>query len=138
MKMSRKILVITVCLLLLLSISLVSFALPVKLPQPLLRGDKGGYHYVGYASISGNIGTATFMASVIEGSVHIPPADCSCEVWVLAFNDRGERMGATNSLGGTHTTAKYEAPQAIDHTYCSYKFMGADLGGYIVLAPSSQ
>ncbi len=129
MKMSRRIVSLAVCVVMLLSLSVVAFAASSR---TFFVGTYNGYTCTGKGSIDGTTGTATFTASVNEDLPHVPSEDCSCTVWVLAHDSNGQLLGASTSNGTIYAKATYIASATIYDTYCTFEFMGSDLGGYIL------
>ncbi len=136
MKMNRKILVITTCVLLLLSVSLVSFAIPTSRLRPLLSGSTGGYRYNGFANVSGKEASATLLSSLIEDEMHVPPYDCASSIYIEGYSSSDRKYGSTTCYGDTYVAASFAASgdQVIYYAKCSFKLNGANLGEYTVYA----
>ncbi len=132
MKMSRRILVITICVLLLLSISLVSFAIPVGRLMPLFSKMASGYRCDGYAGVLGKVASASLTATMIEDEMHIPPEDCSSSISIEAYKGEESLYGSSTYYGDAYVSATFNAPGNIHHAKCSYKFHVANLGEYTV------
>ncbi len=129
MKMRRSVLLVAVCLLVVMSISVVAFAATSKVFR---RGVSNGYDYVCKGDISSLVATATFTATANENLPHPPERDCASEVWVLTYNQYGKRLGAAVTNGTTYTKATCTVSDAVEYTYNTFEFMGTDLGGYIL------
>lgn len=129
MKMRRSVLLVAVCLLVVMSISVVAFAATSKVFR---RGVLDGYDYVCKGNISGLVATSTFTSTAVESLPHHPESDCSSKIWMLAFNQKGENLGAANSKAKTYAIATCESTDTISYTYSTFEFMGTDLGGYFL------
>ena len=130
MKMRRSVLLVAVCLLVVMSISVVAFA---ATSQVFRRGVLDGYDYVCKGDISGLVATATFTATANENLPHHPESDCTSSVWMFAYNERGGVLGFASSDGSVYTKATCTASDTIAYTSCEFVFMGTDLGRYFVI-----
>lgn len=129
MKNSRRMLAVLICVVMVFSMAVVASAAASK---TFFSKDVGGYRCTGRGTISANVGTAVLNATEIPMQPIIPNEDCTSKVMVLAHNSSGELMGATTSNGTVYASATYTAPNDIADTYCTFKFNGEDLGGYIL------
>lgn len=132
MKMSRRILIVVVCLALLLSFSSPAFA---AASQTFFTRNAYGYRCTGSGSISGREATAVFDAEALSTLTQtIPAFACTCETWVLAYDNAGNYIGASTTGNGTiHSSATYLSETTpIYRTYCSYQFNNTDFGGYLL------
>ena len=129
MKNSRRLLAVLVCLIMVVSMSVVASAAASK---TFFIKDVGGYQCTGRGTISANVGTAVLNATEIPMQPIIPNDACTSTVFVLAHNSSGELMGATTTNGTVYASATYKAPNDIADTYCTFEFNGEDLGGYIL------
>lgn len=129
MKMRRSVLLVAVCLLVVMSISVVAFAANSKVFR---RGVSNGYDYVCKGDISGLVATATFTATANENLPHHPESDCSSYIWMFAFDKYGDELGFATSDGSVYTKATCTASKTIAYTSCNFEFMGTELGEYFL------
>ncbi len=127
MKMRRSVLLVAVCLLVVMSISVVAFAATSKVFR---RGVLDGYDYVCKGNISGSVATSTFSATAVEDLPHHPEWDCTSYVWMLARDRYGNVLGTASENGQTYARASYTARTTITYTYSTFEFIEEDLGAY--------
>lgn len=129
MKMRRSVLLVAVCLLVVMSISVVAFAATSKVFR---RGVLDGYDYVCKGNISGSVATSTFSATAVESLPHHPEWDCSSYVWMLVRDKDGNVLATIGEYGGTYARPTYTARETIRYTYSTFEFMEENLGAYIL------
>ena len=131
MKMSRRILAVLSCLVLVLSFSSMAYA---DASQTFFRTDAYGYRCIGSGRINGASGKAIFNAETLPSLMQtIPPAACSCTVWVYTYDQDGNLLGgAFNNEGTTSAIAEYRANELIGNTFSTFHFNDISLGGYFL------
>ena len=127
MKMSRRMLSVLICLVLVLSLSSPVFA---TTSRTFFTRTAAGYHCTGSGSVSNWSATVEFDAESLSRAV--PPENATCKTWVLAYDSEGNYIGASTTNGTLHSSATYISQTQIDYAYCSFEFCNLDLGGYIL------
>ncbi len=131
MKKSRRMLAILVCLVLVVSMAVVASA---ATSTTFFNKKSGGYQCQGYGSIDGCACSAVFNAKALPMQQIVPDADCASEIYLLAFDSFGDRIGAEVTTGTVNAAAVYSGVTAIEDIYCTFEFNGEDLGGYLLMA----
>ncbi|HIT34187.1 MAG TPA: hypothetical protein IAC31_06130 [Candidatus Faecousia intestinigallinarum] len=129
MKLSRKILSLAICVALLLSLSVVAFAM---ISKTFFIREADSHQCIGRGSIDGNVARAVLTATALPNRP-VQPGEAYRSKVMLAVRDKnGNFIGTTSREGGTYANTTHEAPGSIGSIGCTFEFSGVDLGLYIL------
>lgn len=116
----RRILSVAICVLLIASFTIISFAASATFFTQTVYG----YRCTGRGSISLSTATSTLNAETIPNQQHIPSNDCSASAWVTAYGSNGQYLGSEHVTGKTFAKATIEGGSPIKYIKCGFDFTG--------------
>lgn len=127
MKRTRRILTLSLCLVLLLSFALVAHAASSYTHFSQMNQ---GFRVVGNATKGTNGGSATISASTVTGVAHIDPSEVTTSVSIIAIDVNGAYGTVGSNTGKLTCTATSTCSAATSKITCTYNFMGVVYGPY--------